>query len=401
MSVQRSTNPFLTPQSMVKAYHYGKEAAHHATEGYKLAREHYRGKATGPFGHPLPSKKRKRTEHHTKEQKSMEILRNNIMEIDDKIVLAKPHKGKTLGYWKLGNTWTGSVACNGGRQNWYTMLTINTISQCINSTGINANQYQSECSYFDGNPNEIQTGSALFGGVQRAKDDQAILKRASVKMIMTNANITAVHLDIYVFVCKKICSVDPGTLWDQGYIDQAGNQATGVLPNISAGIAQVAGYPSNQALFQKPTDSKSLKEYFKIVHKKSLKFQANDTYEWFLDIKFEKLLKKEKIQNAALINLGNTGGTAVYVPGSIVIMGMCRGAMVIRDTFPGSTSAWSTPLAEVGYISRTDVTLHGVPNSQSRASIVRLNQTIDSGAPVANQKQFFDGNTPVAPPVNL
>lgn len=330
-----------------------------------------------------------KTEEH---QSGTEVIRGNIMEYTDKIILHRKKINKSpVGFWKLGNTMFGNITAFAGKQGSTEIVGIQTISQCLFGIGTTANAFQAECGYFGGNPYQTTTNSSLiYGSAVNTipKDDEIVLKASQSKFIFSSASIVPIHLDLYVMVCKAATSLTPTQLWDQSYIDTANGEPAATFPIGSTG--NVAGYPTRDFLFQTPHDAKTLKKFWKKLEHRAIKMEQSSCVEWNLNIRHNKILKRDKIQGYQLSGPNSFLGTNLFFPGTIMIFGVVRSLQVVKDTVVGSVSAYTTATCAVNYVGKTDVMLHGVPDAMNRLDIRRENQRIDALAPNANQQSFFD-----------
>lgn len=327
--------------------------------------------------------------YQKKERLGTEMIRGNIIEANDTMTLKRYRHPRPIGFWKLSDTVSGATLAYAGLTGVAEIMTVGTISQCLNNQGINKTLYEATTSYFEGNPYMSNTNAGLLGAVTRPKDDVIVWKSANMKLLFSMGAISNAHLDVYIMICKAPTALGPKELWDQSYLDTALASSASVIPNKTSSVAEVAGYPNNTLLWQTPRDAKTLKKFWKIGLHRAIKFEAASTFEWNLHININKILRREKIAGYLLSAKNTYAGTAKYQPGTIIVMTAVRGAQVVRDDTAGSSSYVTTATTEILYAGRTDCSFHGVPDSANRLSVVQAAQNIDSLASNATQKSFL------------
>lgn len=325
----------------------------------------------------------------------MEVIRGSITESSDVINLKGHYKHKTVGFWKLSDNIWGEVDATAGSQGVSIIGAAGCYKQILNGNGP-VSAYNGYCSYFDGNPYQMGTNQSSRGAtaVVTPKDDEIIWKTCHFKYNFSNASVNAVHLDLYVLQARMALpsTVDPATSWNEGYIDTAENAATGVVPNKNSAVPAVASYPAYNFLYQTPKDSKTFKKQYKILKHKVVKMEGGADMEWNLHIILNKKLMRNKVLGYNLLssNTVRTSDPVTFIPGSILIMAVVRGAKVVKDTVASASSNYTTATCGVNYVGRIDNKFNGVPDQANRLRFVEAYQLIDSGAPNANQISFID-----------
>lgn len=277
--------------------------------------------------HPK-SKSKTKTKTKTKEKFSASDLHSAL---SSRLVTVPgsrlPRYVKTTGMLRYVQNHTAIYTSFSGQQGVATVCYVNSLAQCLTSTGVGYGKNENATGLFHMNPNEAVSGSfaAVVPTGTIVANDRIALLANSIMLEVSNMSGLATYLDIYLLECKKATQREPPDNWDIGMSDEGLNTGVQTFPTPGYAAPPTGGYQSYYMVGARPQESQSFNAFWRVrsVRKVMLGGGASETVTFV--IRNQKVLKKNDLSQQ--LALGNN-----FVPGTFCIMFVQRGALVIDDT---------------------------------------------------------------------
>lgn len=320
-----------------------------------------------------------------KSKESTEEIRGSINRYHIQIDLKHKRIHKPLGHIRTTQTHSSTLVCTAGVQLVTTLFSVQSIAQCITSSGTSYTTEQNNLAYFDLNPYETTTNTSNSNLMltQKPKDDRIVFKSVQLDLTFTNLSNVQTIVDIYILSAKSPTSLNPFVAWNQGYLDTALNEPTATYRQLPA-TAAVSGYPDNQYYDVKPKQSPTFNRFWKIEYTKCLSMAVDQTDKVIFDIALNRMLKKEYIQGLVANSLAGVANNNLYMPGTLFCMSVVRSAVVEPESSAGNRCTFSS--AKVGYVGIVRSHLHTVPDNAGRLNFNNVAYAIAQNPTLTNIK---------------
>lgn len=289
------------------------------------------------------------------------------------------------GVWRHFQTHQNLVTGTAGNQTSFDMLFVNSIPQNYVSTGPGYAIYQAYNAYKQLNPNLATTGSGLMSPTTLPADDRYVLLGHNIDVEISNFSAVAIEFDLYVYKCIKPSTFSVYTLWGQGYSNMSFGQGQ-IVPPVPGSTAGTAGYNALNIVGSRPTESRVLKNFWKLQKVKHFMLEGNGTQKVNFHIVQNQLIRNE--QTAQLSAQGN-----VYMPGSYDILCVARG-QVVEDVTVALAPLSTFGSIKFGWIATVKTSLTGVPNMANRLNSNNAAVNYSTAATTANQKIINEVDNP-------
>lgn len=365
--------------------------------GYKASGEAARYGAKRLIG-SIPAKKRKvririqkkpYPRRHSRMRPSSKISTSDVhsgtAKNAVKIVLHKlPSRVKTIGRWTYQQMHSGSLFVAAGYQGAYTMFTVGSLAQVLNSNGTGFSRYQNYKALREMNPYQP---TLAIPGISAApnktltgapKDDRFCILGHTFDLEFSNFENAAAYLDIYILKAKQVCVDYPEGLWNLGLGDEALDQS--VVAALVPGTSNpTIGVPTYNFAGQKPTDVKVFKEFWHICDKRSIDLAGGSNERLTFYIKNQNVVKIEEY-------LKWDPGTNSFAPRTtLACLAVWRGQIIDDITFP-LVPLPTYAAVKIGWVGQITTNLCGVRNNTGRLNIHTLVNAIPQGTLLANQQ---------------
>nr|WAE42566.1 MAG: capsid protein [Cressdnaviricota sp.] len=221
------------------------------------------------------------------------------------IVNSRPVKGAKGGNICYSQSYKQNLQTVSGVQNSFS-FGIGSIRQWLAPTpSYDYGTYGTFTGFFDLNPNQELSGSALYAAATVPLDDRFAMIRTEVQMCIGNMSNMSSMVDIYVLRCKRDTPNTPETDWQVGYTaDALGLNPVAITVVTGSGTTNSGGSGSDTYIGSKPTDVKNFNQFWKVlkVHHLNLAAGANERVKF--DIVHNYLAQKDNLST-----LRGTGGT--------------------------------------------------------------------------------------------
>lgn len=244
-----------------------------------------------------------------------------------------------------------------------------TVSQFTTSTGVNYYQtsYKSESAWFDLNPSEATTGSAVFAAAATPLNDVMYIKSVTMNVEFTNFGAVAAYIDVYLCTPKVVSINHAIDDWNLGYQYDALGQSA-LVPPVPGASTGTSGYGNAFYPTARPRESIVFSKMWKICAVKTINLASAASEVVNLDIKIGRTVRRDY-----LLNLPSG---SMYVPNlSYCAFAVVRGSLVQDNTSGAGSNVVTYGEVKWGYINNMSVRLAPVVGTGGRVRVDRFVQT--------------------------
>lgn len=290
--------------------------------------------------------------------------------------LLKSHS--KAGLWKYQQSYHNLITSPAGLQQYTLLSSVNTLPQCLTSTGAGFAYYQADTALEQLNPYLTNTGSVKLGSVFTPLNDRFIINNNSIMLELTNFEPVSAYITVYVLKAKKLSNQAPTDIMNSGYANMAyGQGQAGIANPGNFGVMSPSGYPVASIVGIKPNDSQVFQQFWKICTVKDIILSGASTEVLNIDIAISKVLKADDARQSM-------GEGMLFNNNSYVIMTCVRGGLVIDNTTSGQPQTTYGP-TKVGVVTICKTTCSAVLGGNSnRLSTHIVNDTTPANALAAN-----------------
>lgn len=286
-----------------------------------------------------------------------------------------------FGIFQYTQTHSGSMQVNAGEQQAQDCFSVNTPQQCtVSTTGVAPLFYQGNTAFHLLNPyQQPQNNFTSTTFANNIFQDRYIIRSNDIEMHVCNPSNVSITADVYILKCKKNNTNAPFTLHNSGFENERLNTANGIFTHTATGTNGVAGYLSLAYPGVKVGTNAHFRNHYSVAAVRSLKLASGAQEVINIQIKINKLIKNDYMQDLA------TGGVINAANQSYHVMLVSKGGILV-DVTAGSPGIPTYAEHRVIWTAQVMTRLSAVKGNSERLDFNRGVNTLPLTALRSNQE---------------